>query len=164
MDYRATSTMPIPAISSGGQRRPDNGLAAIPFDPQPVLAHRREMCAARNEGHIRPGLGERGAIGPADTAGDAHPLLLRSRSARSSEAVPWPIPARAIFPHIPVLGNGSGGRACSCPILALDRADDPDADAALPARVSRRDAVAVRRAADRGIVRPRAASQYPLAV
>src|SRR5262249_58046989 len=86
----------------GGLRRPDNGLAAIPFDAQPVLAHRREMCAARNEGHIRPGLGERGAIAPADTAGadhgDAHPLLLTSRSARSSEAAPWPSPARRLLP------------------------------------------------------------------
>jgi hypothetical protein len=37
------------------------------------------MGAARNEDHIRPGLGERGTIGSADAAGadhgDAHPIL-----------------------------------------------------------------------------------------
>src|SRR5207244_3876634 len=48
--------------------------------------------------------------------------------------------------------------------LALNRANDPDADAALPAREAWRNAVAVGRAADRRVVRPRAAAQYPLAV
>jgi hypothetical protein len=64
----------------GSLGRPDMGLAAIPLDTQPVLANRREMRAARDEGHIRPGAGERGAIGSADAAGadhgDAHPILL----------------------------------------------------------------------------------------
>jgi hypothetical protein len=57
--------------------RLDVGFAAIPFDAKSVLAHRREMRAARDKGHIRPGLGERSAVGPADAAGadhrDAHP-------------------------------------------------------------------------------------------
>ena len=56
------------------------GLAAVPLDTEPVLAHCREMGAARDEGHVRASLGERGAIGSANTAGadhsDAHPILL----------------------------------------------------------------------------------------
>src|ERR1700726_1293569 len=64
----------------GGLGRPDMGLATIALDAQPVLANRREMGAARNEDHICPGPGERGALGSADAAGadhgDAHPILL----------------------------------------------------------------------------------------
>src|SRR5713101_1053273 len=56
------------------------GFAAVPLDTEPVLAHCREMGAARDEGHIRTGLGERSAVGPANAAGadhrDAHPILL----------------------------------------------------------------------------------------
>src|ERR1700682_5847751 len=56
------------------------GLAAVPLDTEPVLAHCREMGAARDEDHVRPGLGERGAIGSANAAGadhrDPHPILL----------------------------------------------------------------------------------------
>ena len=32
---------------------------------KPILPHCREMGAARDEGHVCPDLGERGAIGPA---------------------------------------------------------------------------------------------------
>ena len=32
---------------------------------RPILPHCREMGAARDEGHVCPDLGERGAIGPA---------------------------------------------------------------------------------------------------
>src|SRR5437016_6850350 len=63
----------------GSLSGPDVGLAAIPLDAQTVLANCRKMGAARNKGDVRPGLGERGAIGPADAAGadhgDAHPIL-----------------------------------------------------------------------------------------
>src|SRR5262249_44543323 len=48
------------------------GLAAVPLDTQPILLDRREMGAARDKGHIRPGLGEGGAIGTADAAGADH--------------------------------------------------------------------------------------------
>ena len=41
------------------------GLAAVTLDTQPVLPNSREMGAARNEGDVRPGLDERGTIGPA---------------------------------------------------------------------------------------------------
>ena len=55
------------------------GLAAVALDPQTVLANCREMGAARDKGHVRPISGERGAIGPADTAGadhgEAHEIL-----------------------------------------------------------------------------------------
>ena len=51
-------------------------LAAIAFDPEAVLADRREMRAARDEGDVRTGLGERRAVDSADPAGpdnrDAH--------------------------------------------------------------------------------------------
>ncbi len=71
-----------------GLGRPDMGLAAIALDLETVLANCCEMGAARNEDHIRPGPGERGAIGPTDAAGadhgDAHPFLLSFRSGQSS--------------------------------------------------------------------------------
>ena len=38
--------------------RPNVGCAAIPLDAQPVFTDRREMRAARDEGHIRSGLRE----------------------------------------------------------------------------------------------------------
>src|SRR6266542_3857926 len=64
----------------GGLSRPDMRLTAISLDTQSVLTKRREMGAARNKGHVRSGLGERGAKGSADAAGadhnDAHPILL----------------------------------------------------------------------------------------
>src|SRR5690348_789549 len=52
--------------------RPDVRFAAIPLDTQAVLTHRREVGAARDKGHIRPGLVQRGAIGPANAAGADH--------------------------------------------------------------------------------------------
>jgi hypothetical protein len=70
-----------------GLGRPDMGLAAIALYPQPVRANRREMGAARGEDHIHPRPGERGAIGPADTAGadhgEAHEILPFSPVQRS---------------------------------------------------------------------------------
>ena len=38
--------------------RPDMGLAAISLDTQSVLAHRREMRATSDKGHVCPGLGK----------------------------------------------------------------------------------------------------------
>src|SRR5439155_3704138 len=61
---------------------PDMGRAAVALYPQPVLADRREMRAARDKGDIRSGCRERGAVGPTDAARadhrDAHPVLLFS--------------------------------------------------------------------------------------
>ena len=63
----------------GGLGGPDQRLAAVALDPETVRLHRREMRAARDKGDVRPGLGQRGAVGPADPAGaddrDAHLLL-----------------------------------------------------------------------------------------
>ncbi len=53
----------------GRPGRADLGFAAVAFDPQAMLAHRREMRAARDKGDLRPRLGERGAVGAADPAG-----------------------------------------------------------------------------------------------
>jgi Protein of unknown function (DUF763) len=53
----------------GGVSRPDMGLAAITLDTQPVFVDCRQMGAARDEDRVRPGFGERGAIGPADASG-----------------------------------------------------------------------------------------------
>ncbi len=66
-----------------GLRRPNMGFAAVSFDAQPVLTHRREMRTARDENDIRPGFGERSAVRAADAAGaddrDTHALLLIRR-------------------------------------------------------------------------------------
>src|SRR5438046_2167330 len=48
-------------------------------------------------------------------------------------------------------------------LTSLNCADHHETDAALPAREIGGNAVAVGRAADRRVVRPRAAAQYPLA-
>jgi hypothetical protein len=101
-DYRADlfgDTFDVPQLDAGqndieradagdiirGLSRPDMCFAAVPLDTQPVLAYRREMGAASEEDHVRPGLGERGTIGSADAAGadhgDAHAnLLIRAGS------------------------------------------------------------------------------------
>src|SRR5271166_3530986 len=59
--------------------RSDTDLVAVAFDPQSVRADRGEMRTARDKRHIRPGFGERSAIGPADAPradhGDAHAIL-----------------------------------------------------------------------------------------
>jgi hypothetical protein len=45
------------------------GLAAVTLDPQAVLADCCQMGATCYKGYIRPDLGKRGAIGPANAAG-----------------------------------------------------------------------------------------------
>jgi len=64
------------------------GLTAISLDPQSVLADRREMRAAGDERDVDSGLGERGAIGPADPSGanhcDAHAILRAALLLRGS--------------------------------------------------------------------------------
>ena len=86
---RTTSTVADPGDIVGGLDRLDVDFAAVPFDAKSILAHRREMGAARYEGHVRPGFCERSSIGPADTAGadhgDAHP---RPPSSKADELLP----------------------------------------------------------------------------
>ena len=89
----------------GGLRRRDMHLAAIAFDLEAALPHRRQMRATRDKGDIGTRLGERGAVDRADAAGpddrDPHvsPAAIRGGSDRCR---PSRLPPRA--PH----------RRCAC--------------------------------------------------
>jgi hypothetical protein len=69
----------------------------------------------------------------------------------------------ALQQHSAIFSHG-GVPSSDASFLASNRTNNSDADAALPTGEAWGDAVAIGRAADRRVVRPRAAAQYPLAV
>ena len=94
------------------------------------------------------------------------------RRQRPGDRDPLPLTAREFVRELVAVGQAQylvrDSLTVECrrvaSFLASNRAGDPEADASLPGREAWGIAVAVGRTADRRVVRPRAAAQYPWAV